>query len=594
MITAAQKRTRPSPSAAQIRKLMAVAAGRSPADLVITGLNLVNVHTGRVEENVSLAIHQDRIAAVGPDLDYLTGPSTEIINGRGRVAVPGMIDAHTHLDAVSTVRAFARLALAGGNTAVATEMGMIAGAAGLSGIKAFMEEASGIPFRTFFLVPPHVPPMPEFETSAGLDLKSFQQVLKHPLCLGVGETYWRAALNLDKDLLKRFAAARKLGKTLEGHAAGARGSNLTAYVAGGISSCHESISADEALERLSLGLAVQIRDGEVRSEIPAMGPLAEQKDLDLRRLMLVTDQSSPEMTTETGIMKALIQKAVAVGFDPVAAVKLVTINPADHFGLTDLGRLSPGALADVVLLDSLEYLNTDLVLVGGQVVYSLGLLTVNFPDYQYPAEFRESIRLKHVKAADFALPAPNGPVRVRAVSVLNETITKEEIVETMAVRGRVPTDTDQGLNKIAVFNRGEEKPSGAVGLARGLGLRSGALATSMIWDTTNILCAGASDKEMALAVNRLIENRGGLVVAKGEKILAEMPLPVAGIISEKPYPQLMEEAEDVAKAIKKLGSPLTRPFLTLQTFCFTGLPFLRLTDKGLVDVRKNRFVDVVV
>ncbi|MEW5722555.1 MAG: adenine deaminase C-terminal domain-containing protein [Thermodesulfobacteriota bacterium] len=587
-------RALPRPTAADLHGLMSVAAGRRPADKVIRHINLVNVHLPRVEKDVALALHRDRIAATGPDLDHLIGPRTEVIEGGGRTAVPGLIDAHTHLDSMFTVREFARLALVSGNTTAVSEAAMIAGAAGSAGVEGFMAEAAGLPLRVLFLAPPLVPPFPHLETSAGLDFPSFRKILRRPEVVGLGETYWRPALDLPSRVTRRFAAARKSGKTLEGHAAGAHGPNLTAYRAGGITSCHESTTAQEALEKLALGITVMVREGYIRRELPAMAPLTRMKDLDTRRLILCTDLASPKMLLKSGVLNELVRRAVKTGFDVLKALQMVTLNPADYFGLRDLGRLDPGALADLVLFDDLDRLNAELVLVGGRVVAEGGRLTVDLPDFTYPPGLHRSFRLERLAPGDFGLRAPSGPVQVRAVAVVNETITREELVRTTSERGRIKADPEKDLQKIAMFDKHSAPPRGSVGLARGWGLRAGALASSLNWDANNVFVVGASDREMARAANRLLELEGGIVVVKGGRVLAEMPLPVGGIISEKTFRELLAEGDAVEKAVWDLGSKLTRPFLTLQTFCFTGLPFLRLTDKGLVDVRKGELVEVVV
>lgn len=584
----------PDLSPRKLKRLMSVAAGREPADRLIRGVRLLNVHTPAVEDGVSLALAAERVAAVGPNLDHLAGERTEVIDGRDRLVLPGMIDAHTHLDSIFTVREFARLALISGNTTVMTETAMIANAAGPEGVDGFMAEASNIPLRVFFLAPPLIPPFPNLETSAGFDFPAFRTMLKRPDVIGVGETYWRPALDLEPRTLKRFALARALGKSLEGHAAGARGANLQAYRAGGVSACHEPIAPEEVFERLALGMAVQIRDGYIRRDLPAMGPVAAKRDLDTRRLILATDLAAPEMLLKTGVMNELVRRAVAVGFDPLRAVQMVTLNPADHFGLRDLGRINPGALADLVLVDDLKGMNVETVMVGGNVVAHRGMLTVDIPDFEYPQALYDSFRLKRVQATDFALVAPSGPVRVRAVAAASETVTREEIVEVTAVRNRISADPQRDLVKAAVFDKHSMEPRGAVGLAKGMGLKAGAAATSLLWDTNNILCVGVTDKEMALAVNRLLHNRGGMVVVRGDRVLAEMPLPIGGVISQKSFPDLMREGAAVEKAVHDLGCTLARPFLVFQTFCFTGLPFLRLTDKGLVDVRRGALVKIVL
>ena len=578
----------------RIAELMETAAARRPADLIIRGVDLVNVHIPRIEPMVDIAVNQGRIASVGPGLDRLIGAETKVIDGQGLTALPGMIDSHTHLDSIIGVREFARHALLSGNTTVATEAAMVAGAAGIQGVAAFMAEASDLPLRVYFLAPPLVPPFPKFETSAGLDFDTFSALLERPEFVGVGETYWRPALDMPPRIMKRFAEAKKLGKTLEGHAAGARGDNLMAYRAGGIMSCHESTNSDEALERLALGMAVQIREGYIRSELPAMEKLAAMKNLDTRRLILCTDQASPEMLLKTGVMNELVRRAVAVGFNRLTAIQMVTLNPADHFGLRDLGRLSPGALADIVLVDGLDSLNPQMVLTDGRVVVEKGQLTVPIPDHQYPEELLHTFQIEKISPADFKVPAPSGPVKIRAVAAAGETITKEEIVDAVSVDGEVRTDPENDLVKIAMFNKHSREVRGSVGFARGMGFKQGAAAVSLNWDSNNLFCVGVADEEMALAANRLLQLQGGLVVVKGAEILAELPLPVAGIISEKSLEQVQTESNRVEQAVKSLGSTLTRPFLTFQTFCFTGLPFLRLTDKGLVDVRKGCFVDLFV
>ncbi len=584
----------PRLSVSQLKNLMATAAGRRPADVLIRGVDLVNVHLPRIDKNYSVAIAGERIAAAGPDLEHLKGPRTRVIEGRGRLALPGMIDSHTHLDGIFTVREFARHALLSGHTACVTEMAMIANAAGKDGVLAFMDEASGIPMRVFFSAPPLVPPFPALETSAGLSLTDFKKILRRPDVVGVGESYWRPVMDLEPWTVSRFAEARGLSKTLEGHAAGARGANLQAYRAGGIISCHEAITPEEVLERLALGMTAQIREGYIRREIGAMGPLAELKGLDTRRLILATDMASPEMMLKTGIMNELVRSAVRVGFEPLKAIQMVTLNPADYFGFRDLGRLDPGALADIVLADNIDDLNVQLVMVGGRVVAENGRLTECIPNFLYPPELYSTFRLEKITSADLALRAPSGPVRVRAVAVSTETVTREEILLVQSVRGRIGSDPERDIVKAAVFNKHSQKPQGGIGLAKGFGLKSGAVATSLIWDTNNLLCVGVTDQEMALAANRLIANQGGLVVVQGRKILAEMPLPVGGVISEEPLRELLRQGGAVEKAAHSLGCTLARPFLALQTFCFTGLPFLRLTDRGLVDVRKGGLVPVVL
>ena len=367
-------RARPKPTESEIAELIRTAKGETAADVVIAGANLVNVYTGRIEPNTCLAAKGEWIVHVGPWRRDLVGTGTLLIQARGRYLLPGYIDAHTHLDSIFTCHHYATHALKSGNTTAVTEAAMIAGAAGAEGLWGFVDEARGAAMRIFFLSPPLTPPFPEYETSAGLDRGHFERLLTEDDCLGVGETYWVRPVDLDQRALLNFASAHRLNKTIEGHAAGARDEKLSAYLAAGVSSCHEAISFDDGFERLRAGLAVMIREGYVRQEMEAVLP--GLLDYDHSRVMLVTDLASPEEMITQGTMRPLLRKAVSLGADPVDAVKMVTLNPATYFGLDRiLGGLAPGRLADAVLVGDLYDFEATTVMLGGRVAAEAGRLT---------------------------------------------------------------------------------------------------------------------------------------------------------------------------------------------------------------------------
>ncbi|MBI5524640.1 MAG: adenine deaminase [Desulfarculus sp.] len=582
-----------TPDSAALTRLVRVALGQAPADTVIRGARLVNVFNEQVEEPGAVALAGGRIASLGPELPGWQGPETQVFEARGLYLIPGLIDGHTHLDSIFQLGAYSSLALARGNTAAVSETAMIAGAWGLQGVRAVLAEARQTLMRVFFVTPSLVPPFPQWETSAGMSAGEIVGLLDDPACLGLGETYWPGVIDQDPRPQITFAAALARGKRIGGHAAGARGTRLMAYAASGVSDCHESTTAEEALERIRLGLMAQVREGIVRREMEAVVPAL--KDLpDSRLVSLVTDLCPLDELVAEGAMNVLAKKAVALGVNPARAVAWCSYNPAQYYGLRGLGAVAPGYIADLALVEDLTDFRAAMVFLEGRLVARDGAMLAEQPAFVYPPEARHTVQSRAVTLEDLRVPASGSEARVRAANAVNGTITRE--VEALApVRdGSATPDPARDLLKMAHINRHAPGLEMGLGFATGWGLKAGALATTLIWDTCNIFGLGASDAELALALNRARELGGGWVVARGEQILAELPLPLAGAVSPEPVAEIQRRVEACETALRDLGCIQERPFLTAQTFCFTGLPFLRLTNKGLLDVRARRMVEVVL
>ncbi|MBU0516962.1 MAG: amidohydrolase family protein [Proteobacteria bacterium] len=581
------------PDPGQIQRLIQTAKGDQPADLVVRNARLLNVYTGRIEQKICLAAVGEWIVHVGEFAETLVGPETTEIDAAGRYLLPGYIDAHTHLDSIFTCAQYSVHALAAGNTTAVTECAMIAGAAGANGLRAYVEEARAAPMRVFLLAPPLTPVFPEFESAAELPREVFGDLLMAEDCLGVGETYWTRPVNkLDERAIRNFALARKLGKTIEGHAAGARNQKLMAYLAGGVTSCHEAITAEEGLERLRLGLGVMIREGFVRREMEAVLP--PLLDYDTTNIMLVSDLAPPDELVAEGVMRTHLIKAVAQGADPVQAVRMVTLNPARYYGLHRImGGLGPGKVCDAVLVNDLKEFEADQVILGGRVVAEGGRVTFEVTEPVFEAELYRTMKFPAVAATDFEIAA-DGPTTVRVAEVAGPTITRE-IQETLTpIHGNLAPDFSRDLLKMAVINKHSADLAMSIGFVRGVGFEQGAVATSLIWDTNNVLVVGASEADMAVAANRVKEAGGGIVVVAEGRVRAEFFMPMGGVISTLPLPEINRQAAAVRLAMAELGSKLERPWLTFQTLAFTGLPFLRITDKGLADVRRGELVPLIV
>ena len=575
-----------------IRNLIKTALGEEKADLVLLNGSLVNVYSGEIQEPCSVGIKGTKIAAVGEDLSSLIGEGTHVIDAAGQYITPGFIDPHTHLDSIVQCAEFARYAVPHGNTTAVSETSMIANAAGKEGVAWFMEDTRDLPLRIYLLTPSMAPPFPALETSKGFSLEAFREMIREDRVLGVGETYWPLVLDMDERAMALYTIAREMGKTREGHAAGARGKRLTAYSAAGTTSCHESTTAEEALERLRLGMAVMVREGSVRRELEAIAAIKDM-GVDLRNVMLCTDWADPQMLIEHGCMDALVRRAIAAGFDPVVAIQMVTINPAEYFGLRELGGIGPGKIADILLLSDLQEVSVVMVIKDGEVVAQEGSLVKDPPRYRYPQVARHSFVPEGVQESDFYVPFSGERARVRVVDCLNETITRELQAELEVRAGNIIARPEQDIIKMAHICRYERRPQHARGFVHGLGMGEGGVATSLIWDTNNILVIGATEREMAFAVNRLLEHQGGIVVVEDEEVVAELPLPICGGISDRPLEEIAQRIAEIEEGCRGLGF-IHRPFLTLQTLAFTGLPYLRLTDRGLVDIRARAFVDLII
>ena len=575
-----------------INDLVKTALGEEKADLVVLNGSLVNVYTGEIQERYSVGIKGRWIVSVGEDLDHLIGDDTRVIDAGGEYITPGFVDPHTHLDSIVQCAEFARYAVPHGNTTAVTESAMMANAAGRDGVAWFLEDTRDLPLRIYLSTPSMVPPFPAFETSRGFSLEAFQELMKEDRVLGVGETYWPLVLDEDERAMAQYAIAQEMGKTREGHAAGARGQRLQAYCAAGTTSCHESTTAEEALERLRLGMGVMVREGSVRRDLEAVAAVKET-GVDLRNMMLCTDWADAQMVIEHGCMDEQVRRAVAEGFDPVVAIQMVTINPAQYFGLRELGGIAPGKIADILLLSDLRRATVETVIKDGEVVAEKGALIHDPPRFRYPKAARHSLPLDRVQERDFSIPFQGERARVRVVDCLNETITQELQAELEAQEGNLIPRPEQDIIKMAVICKYERRPRHAVGFVHGLGMGEGAVATSLIWDSCNILVFGATEREMAFAVNRVLGHQGGIVVTRGEEVVAELPLPICGIVSDKPIEEIAQRIAEIEEGCRGLGF-IHRPFLTLQTLAFTGLPYLRLTDRGLVDIRQRAFVDLII
>ena len=574
-------------------QLIRVALGEAEADLAITGGSVANVYTTEVEK-ASVLIKGDRIAYVGNDIDKSIGPSTQVIDARGKILIPGLIDGHTHIDGPYCISEIVKYAIAGGTTTIITETSDIGSIMAYEGVIQFLRSARNQPVKIFITAPPLVSLSPVTEEHA-LTVPQLRKLLRRKDVLGLGEVYWGDVVNGNQRVLDLIAETIRQGKKVEGHSAGASGSKLQAYISAGVSSCHEPISAEEVRERVKLGLFIIIREGAVRQELEAVSKLKDDAAV-INRLAISTDGVAPEQLLSGGYMESVVQKAINLGFEPIRAIQMATVNVARHFALdNELGGIAPGKYADIAVIPDLETIKAEYVISNGRLVSQNGQVLIKPRRHRYPAPLLNSVKLeKEFTAADFAVPAEGKQVKVRLIDQVTNLVTREAFSALPVVNGKLKANPGQDIIKVAAIERAYGTGKRFTGFIRGLGLAKGAMATTDVWDCGDIIVVGADEADMALAVNRTKELGGGVVLSSGGKILAEMPLRVAGTISTEPVEKLAGRYERLQQAAAELGAKSPNFGLTLATLPSPAIPFLRICSSGLFNLKNNRFVDLMV
>lgn len=583
------------------------ALGKERADLVLKNVNLVNVCTGEMYET-DIAIARGLIVGLGSggwDRYRYRYEGRKEIDAKGKYAVPGLIDGHTHIEmSMLSVSEFAKAIMPRGTTAVVADPHEIANVLGIEGIKAFLTETRRTPLKLFCMAPSSVPstdPAHGLETSgAQIGHEEFEELLRLEGVIGMAEMMnFSGVIAKEDEVWRKIEVAKAFKSTIDGHAPLLRGKELNAYVLSGAGSDHESVSYGEALEKLRLGMRVMVREGSAVKNLSAIAPLLRSVDTDTRNCMLVTDgDRMPRDLKELGYLDYVLRRAIAEGVDPVRAVQMCTINTAQWFKLDDfIGSISPGKSADIVLLNNLEKFDVDTVIVDGRDGWVDR--TEYAYRYKYP-QYAKSMRVKQIRAEDFAIPleleqerkeTSEREVRIRVIGLIEGELVTDELIEQISC---VETVRDRDILKIAVIERHHYSGEIGLGFVKGLGLKTGAVASSIAHDSHNIIVIGTDEEVMALACNRLKEIGGGIVLCSGKEVMNELALPIAGLMSDKGLDYVAKKQIELEENIAELGCKLDSPFITISFLALPVIPKLKITAKGLVDVERQEIVDIVI
>ncbi|MHB1406483.1 MAG: adenine deaminase C-terminal domain-containing protein [Desulfitobacteriaceae bacterium] len=571
--------------------LIEVALGRKSPHTIIRNIRLVNVYSGEILDGQEVAVWHGRIAYVGPEAR--AGEGTEVVDGQGMYLVPGFIDVHGHADFITNPLSLAGEIMLTGTTAILTETHDICMALGANGLEFFLKYTDNIPFRYYVSVPAANPPLPEFEGDEVFTQEIVEVNLAKPRVLAVGEvTAWGRLMVPERDFLAKIVSAAEQGKRIEGHMAGCSYEKLNALTACGFTSCHESITSEEALNRLRLGLYVILRHGSIRADLEPLSRLiTENPGLDTSRIMISPDWFNPMDVLKYGYLNYLVAYAVELGIPAVKAIQMVTINPATYLGLDrEIGGIAPGRLADFMLVKDLARPDPVRVWVGGKAVAENGKLLIDIP--RFPAADLAAWRTGRVpqspvRAENFQIKRDMVEnIEVPCMHMVNKTITKT-LMRTLSVTNGL-IDLPQDLMKISLWS--PQTKSWVTGFLSGFGARMGGYASSVAHETHMPMVVGSNDEDMALAANRMLEIGGGIVIVEAGQVMGEIPMATGGILSNA---SLRETAAGWAKLnhyLQETGCPFDDPLFGLGFLSFTGLPYVRITPSGIVDIRNKELV----
>jgi adenine deaminase len=579
------------------RKILSeVALGNVPPDVVVTNGILFNVFTGEFIEGQSIWIRDGMIAYAGPDHDPPRRGKTLVIDADGMVVLPGLIEGHTHtISNRYGIEEFIKHVIPTGVTTVVTETIELATVVGKDGIEYLVQGLEGQPIRFYYTVGPLCGLTPSEEINAPTNEDALP-LLKDPKCLGIGEIYWSNIFLKGKqgERVRGLASiALELGKMVEGHTAGASGRKLQAYTCFGPSSCHEPITEDEVLERLRLGYWVMIREGSIRKELNGIKGIFDKR-IDLRRLILSTDGVDPEDFLEEGYLDGSLKRALRLGVPPNLLYQMVTINVAEHFRLDHLlGSLSPGKMADILIIPSPEEFSPQLVMCHGKTIFKDGKSMVEpkkvlFPNYMFnTVKVPESVFSCRGGAFVEPTEALAKVGKVRVMELVTRLVTKESVIDLEDAK-----ESNDVIMALALGRLGSGEAF--VGFLKGFGLQRGAYGSTMCWDTPDMIVVGCDTPSMKTVIQRLKEIGGGGVYAIGDRVVAEFPAPLCGIASLKPMEEVREEIRRLDQSLRESGVKWEKPILTVDTLGTDAIPHLRITHNGYVRLRDRKILPLEV
>lgn len=556
--------------------------------LLLKNAQIVNVFTDRLEE-ANILIDGEKIIGVG---QYKDEDANTVRDLSGKIICPGFIDGHIHIESTMlTPPELARVCLPCGTTAIVADPHEIANVCGLSGIVYMLDSSEDLPLSVYIMLPSCVPSTPFDETGAVLEAEELRVLYSHPRVLGLGEMMnYPGVLADDPKVMQKISEAQTLGKLVNGHAPLLSGRGLDKYIAAGISDDHECSTAEEAMERIAKGQHVMIRQGTAAQNLDALLPLFDEPWS--RRCMLVTDDRHPADLMKEGHIDNIIRRAVKAGKAPLTAIRMATLQAAEYFGIRNMGAVAPGYIADILVLDNLETVKVRDVYCRGQLAVSDGKV-IDLKEPEIRSDIRKTVRnsfyLDELSPSDFYIKPEGG--RCRVIKIRPSQLLTDEWIAEIDFSRENGVDTERDILKLAVIERHLNTGHRGLGFISGIGLKKGAIASSVAHDAHNLIVIGTNDKDMAIAANRIRSLGGGNAVVADGEVLAEMPLPEAGLMSDLSAAETAAQNEAVRLAVHALGaSDEIEPFMNMAFLSLPVIPYIKMTTLGLVDVDGQKLV----
>jgi adenine deaminase len=597
------------------RRLVDVAMGRKPADLVIQNGQWVCVQSGEIISHTDIAISDKHIAYVGPDASHTIGGQTRVIQANGQYLAPGLLDGHMHVESgMLTITEFVRAVIPHGTTGMFVDPHEIANVLGLRGVQLMVDEAAQQPVHVWVQMPSCVPSAPGFETpGASLGPEEVAEAIQWPGVIGLGEMMnFPGVYMSDEKMHAEMAATRAAGKLIGGHYASPDlGLPFHGYVAGGVQDDHEGTRVEDAVARVRQGMKAMLRFGSAWHDVAEGVRAITEQRLDSRHFILCTDDSHSETLVSEGHVNRAVKQAIAHGVSPMTALQMATLNTAEHFGVAHkLGMIAPGRYADILIINDLSQLTIELVIAQGQIAAKQGKLLLDLPAYPHPDWATHTVHFpRDLQAGDFRLLDPfsqsisdgseGSPHQRSAIAnvigvIENQAPTRHLRLPVQATDGEVQISIENDLAKVALVERHTGSGKINVGLVHGFGFNTEcAIASTVVHDSHQMIVVGTSETDMAMAANLLGKIGGGQIVIHDGKVLGQVDLPIAGLMSNKNAQEVARQAASVLEGFKACGCMLNNPNMQLSLLALVVIPELRLSDLGLVDVTQFKFIPVV-
>lgn len=583
----------------EIKNTIETGLGRKKCDLKISDVQLVNVFSGEIY-HTDIYVSAGRIVSIDPDARL---EAKEVIDGQGRFAVPGLIDAHMHFESTMlSPEALASVVVPQGTTTLCADLMEIANVAGEAGLRAMLTSIKKLPYRMLIEVSSRVPTAPGLETTgAVMGREEVADVMDWAESISLGELDPSKILFVKDEYIHKVADTLEKRKIVNGHAIGRLGQELNVYASAGISDDHECVNGEELHSRLRVGMRVMIREGSSERNVDELVGTVVREHIPTDNLMFCTDDKHAREIQTEGHINYNVRRAIELGMDPISAIQMATINAARHFRIDDeVGSITPGRAADILLIDDLKKMEPSVVIFGGEISARNGQLKKECPVPEYPEWIKQTVTLKNpITATSFALPSKrvkgDGQTDVYVIGMVPDQIINNKLTDHLTVKdGMILSDPSRDILKLAVVERYGKNGQVGVGFVKGFCLKKGAMAYSMSHDHHNIVVVGTNDADMSVAVNEVARLNGGLCVVCDGEVQDSMALPIGGLMSEKSADFVMDRMDEMNRQAKALGCTMKAPFMSLSFVSLPTVPEIGLTDQGLIDVLSHSLMGLEV